>query len=98
MLTEYALLSVAANPPNVQVAFAEGLWLPCGFPSERVEVDGFAVGLGVISPIATNLASQHRRYRSACVAACVSRMQTMGLELSVLGVQMATFPFCGVYC
>ena len=94
MLTDYPLVYATANLPNVQVVLVDGR--PAATAPvlpKRIEGDGFAFGLGVISPTATDPASQHRGYGSACVAACVARMDTMGLELSVLWTDVATFPF-----
>src|SRR4029079_10812928 len=36
---------------------------------------------------------QHRGYGAACVRECIERMDALGLELSVLWTQVATFPF-----
>lgn len=94
LLLDYPLVYGAANLPNVQVVLVDGH--PAATAPvlpRRIEGDGFAFGLGVISPTATDPGSQHRGYGSACVAACVARMEALGLELSVLWTQVATFPF-----
>jgi GNAT superfamily N-acetyltransferase len=94
MLTDYPLVYASANLPNVQVVLEGGRPVATApVLPKRVEGDGYAFGMGVISPTATDPGHQHRGYGSACVAACVARMEALGLELSVLWTQVATFPF-----
>ena len=94
LLTDYPLVYASANLPNVQVVLVDGRAVATSpVLPKRVEGDGFAFGMGVISPTATDPAHQHRGYGSACVTGCVERMQALGLELSVLWTQVATFPF-----
>jgi GNAT superfamily N-acetyltransferase len=94
MLTDYPLVYAPANLPNVQVVLVDGRPVATApVLPRRVEGDGFGFGLGVISPTATDPAHQHRGHGSACVAECVRRMEGLGLELSVLWTQVATFPF-----
>ncbi len=94
MLTDYPLVYAPANLPNVQVVSVDGRPIATApVLPRRVEGDGFRFGLGVISPTATDPPFQHRGHGSACVAACVGRMEALGLELSVLWTLVATFPF-----
>jgi GNAT superfamily N-acetyltransferase len=94
MRTDYPLVYAERNLPNVQVVLVDGRPVATApVLPRRVEGDGFGFGLGVISPTATDPAHQHHGYGSACVAACVSRMDALGLELSVLWTAVATFPF-----
>ena len=94
MRSDYPLVYADANLPNVQVVLVDGRPVATApVLPKRVEGEGFAFGMGVISPTATDPAHQHHGYGSACVAACVSRMENLGLELSVLWTQIATFPF-----
>ena len=94
MLTDYPLVYAPGNLDNVQVILLDGRPIATAPVLPRyVEGDGFGFGLGVISPTATDPAHQHHGHGSACVAACVRRMEDLGLELSVLWTQVATFPF-----
>ena len=75
MRTDYPLVYARGNLPNVEVVLVDGRAVATApVLPRRVEGDGFAFGMGVISPTATDPAHQHRGYGSACVAACVSRM------------------------
>jgi GNAT superfamily N-acetyltransferase len=94
MRTDYPLVYAAANLPNVHLVLVGGRPVATApVLPRRVEGGGFAFGMGIISPTATDPAYQHRGYGSACVAACVSRMQMLGHELSVLWTAVPTFPF-----
>ncbi len=94
MLTDYPLVYADANLPNVQVVTVDGRPVATApVLPRRVEGPGAAFGLGVISPTATDPALQHRGYGAACVRECIARMDSIGLELSVLWTQVATFPF-----
>lgn len=94
MRTDYPLAYAPGNLPNVQVVTQGGRVIATApVLPRRVAGDGSAFGLGVISPTATDPAYRHRGHGSACVAACVRRMGTLGLELSVLWTLVATFPF-----
>jgi predicted N-acetyltransferase YhbS len=94
MRTDYPLVYADANLPNVQVVLVDGRPVATApVLPKRVEGDGFAFGMGVISPTATDPPHQHRGYGASCVAACIRRMEAAGLELSVLWTQVATFPF-----
>jgi predicted N-acetyltransferase YhbS len=94
MRTDYPLVYADANLPNIQVVLEDGRPVATApVLPKRVEGDGFAFGMGVISPTATDPAHQHRGYGAECVAGCVGRMEAAGLELAVLWTQVATFPF-----
>jgi len=94
MRTDYPLVYAPSNLPNVQVVLEDGrLVATAPVLPKRVEGDGFAFGMGVISPTATDPAYQHRGHGSACVAACIARMDAADLPLSVLWTAVPTFPF-----
>src|SRR5580765_5081180 len=92
MRTDYPLVYRDANLPNVQVVLVDGRPVATApVLPKRVAGDGFAFGMGVISPTATDPAHQHHGYGSRCVASCVGRMEALGLELAVLWTAVATF-------
>lgn len=94
MRTDYPLVYAASNLPNVQVVLVDGVPVATApVLPRRVSGDGFSFGMGVISPTATDPPHQHHGYGGACVAACVARMEALGLDLSVLWTAVATFPF-----
>ena len=94
MRTDYPLVYAPGNLANVQVITVDDRVVATApVLPRRVAGPGIGFGLGVISPTATDPAHQHRGHGRACVAACVARMGALGLELSVLWTQVATFPF-----
>lgn len=94
MRTDYPLVYAPGNLREVLVMVDGGRIVATAPVLPRwVSGEGFSFGLGVISPTATDPAHQHRGYGSACVAACVERMDALALELSVLWTRVATFPF-----
>ena len=94
MRTDYPLVYAPGNLVNVQVILDRGRSVATApVLPRRMHGDGFSFGVGVISPTATHPDHQHRGHGSACVAACVDRMAVLGVELSVLWTQVATFPF-----
>jgi hypothetical protein len=94
MRTDYPLVYAQENMPNVQVVRVDGRAVATApVLPRRVIGEGVDVGMGVISPTATDPTHQHHGYGSACVAGCVARMEAAGLPLSVLWTAVATFPF-----
>jgi predicted N-acetyltransferase YhbS len=94
LLTDYPLVYGPQNLPNVSLVAVDGRPVATApVLPRRIEGDGFAFGLGVISPTATDPHYQHRGYGSLCVRRCVERMEELGLELSVLWTAVPTFPF-----
>lgn len=91
---DYPLVYSDGNLENVSVLAADGRIVSTApVLPRRVSGDGFAFGLGVISPTATDPAYQHRGFGAACVGRCVERMDALGLPLSVLWTRVETFPF-----
>ena len=96
LFTDYPLVYAPENLANVQVIAVDGRVVATAPVLPRVirgPGPGPGYGVGIISPTATDPAFQHRGFGSACVAACVARMEAAGIELSVLWTQVATFPF-----
>jgi len=98
LLTDYPLVYAPENLPNVQVVTVDGRVVataPVLPRTIRLVAGGgeHTLRIGIISPTATDPPFQHRGYGSACVAACIARVDAAGIELSVLWTQVATFPF-----
>jgi hypothetical protein len=94
MRSDYPLVYAPSNLVNVQAVFVDEVARATApVLPKRVVGDGIDVGLGIISPTATDPPFQHRRYGARCVAACVGRMSAMDLPLSALWTMVATFPF-----
>ena len=98
LLTDYPLVYAPENLANVQVVTVDGQVVataPVLPRTIRLVAAGaeHTLRVGIISPTATDPAYQHRGFGSACVAACIARMEAAGIELSVLWTQVATFPF-----
>ena len=93
-LTDYPLVYRDGNLKNIHVVkvggaiVAEVPYIPKWVRCERCEL-----GLGIISPTATDPKHRHRGYGLACVRAAAAQMQRLGVELSILWTQVATFPF-----
>lgn len=96
LFTDYPLVYAPENLANVQVVAVDGRVVATAPVLPRVvrgQGPGVGYRVGIISPTATDPAFQHRGLGSACVAACIARMEAAGIELSVLWTQVATFPF-----
>jgi GNAT superfamily N-acetyltransferase len=95
MLTDYPLVYAPDNLANVQVVAVDGRLVATApfLPRQVHGAGGSEFTIGIISPTATDPAFQHRGYGSACVAACIARMEAAGIEASVLWTMVATFPF-----
>jgi GNAT superfamily N-acetyltransferase len=94
--TDYPLVYAPENLANVHVVAVDGRVVataPVLPRAIRLVEGGPTIRIGIISPTATDPAHQHRGYGSACVAACIARMEQTGVELSVLWTMVATFPF-----
>jgi predicted N-acetyltransferase YhbS len=92
--TDYPLVYAVDNLPNVQVVSVDGRVVATApVLPRRVVGDGFAFGMGVISPTATDPGHRHRGYGSACVRGCIGRMADLRLPVSVLWTRVETFPF-----
>ena len=94
LFTDYPLVYAPDNLVNVQVVTVDGRVVATAPVLPRVvQGPGFRYGIGIISPTATDPAFQHRGFGSACVRACIERMDDAGIEASVLWTMVATFPF-----
>ncbi len=94
MQRDYPLVYAPDNLPNVQVVEADGRVVATSPVLPRHAVgDGYAFDLGIISPTATDPGHQHRGYGTACVRACIARMEALAIPVSVLWTQVETFPF-----
>ena len=94
--TDYPLVYAPENLANVHVVAVDGRVVATAPVLPRtisLVPGGPRVRIGIISPTATDPEFQHRGYGSACVAACIARMEALGVELSVLWTMVATFPF-----
>ena len=94
--TDYPLVYAPENLANVHVVAVDDRVVATAPVLPRtisLVPGGPRVRIGIISPTATDPEFQHRGYGSACVAACIARMEDLGVELSVLWTMVATFPF-----
>ena len=94
LLTDYPLVYAPDNLPNVHVVAVDGrLVATAPVLPRRIRGPGYEYMAGIISPTATDPDYQHRGFGTACVRACIARMEEAGAAISVLWTQVATFPF-----
>jgi len=93
-LTDYPLVYRESNLQNIFIIKVKGeiVSVVPYFPRE-VSIDGCRFTIGIISPTATSPDHRKRGYGLNCLNACIEKMTTDGIDLSVLWTEIPTFRF-----
>ncbi len=94
MLEDYPLVYEDGNLENIRIIKAEGEVVSVvPFIPRPVEMDGARFKAGIISPTATHPEHRKKGYALKCLKSCIEKMESSGVDISVLWTRVPTFRF-----
>ncbi len=94
VLTDYPLVYADDNLDNIRIIKVnDRIASVVPYIPKNVEMDGSRFSIGIISPTVTDPLHRKKGYARRCLNDCIDRMNTQGIDLSVLWTKLETFPF-----
>ena len=94
MLTDYPLVYQDSNLSNIRILKVGGHVVSVvPFLPRSVDLEDMSFTVGIISPTATSPDYRHQGYALSCLNSCITSMEEMDCDLSLLWTQIETFPF-----